>query len=133
MRPQLPVLEREVVILVVAVAEGSDFMWAGHLPIAVAAGLDPDVGALLRSGTVPRLDEPLLTVHHVARCLVDDADLDDSTFQRAVDLLGWPQVQEIVWLTGLYQAFGLAMRVARTPLPTQADTSDAEEQDPRHD
>lgn len=126
----LSVLERELVILVVAVAEEADFMWAGHLPIAVAAGLDPGAGELLRSGDFPQFEDRLRTVHEVARRLADDGDLDDPTFERTVTLLGWPRLQEIVWLTGLYRAFGLAMRVARTPLPTDAET---EGQDPRHD
>lgn len=128
----LSVLERELVILVVAVAEESGFMWAGHLPIAVAAGLDPGAGEQLRSGDVPRFEDPLRTVHEVARRLVDDGDLDDPAFERTVALLGWPRLQEIVWLTGLYRAFGLAMRVARTPLPTDSRT-DTEGQDQRDD
>lgn len=37
----LAVVERELVILVVAVAERAGFMWAGHRPVALAAGLSP--------------------------------------------------------------------------------------------
>lgn len=127
---RLPILERELVILVVAAAENADFMWAGHLPIAVGAGLDADTGPLLRTRGVPPLVEPTRTVHDVARALVDHGDLDDSLFDHAVALLGWPQLQEIIWLTGLYQAFGLAMRVARSPLPTESDPLEEEQ---RHD
>lgn len=119
---ELSVAERELVILVVAVAERSTFMWEGHLPVGVAAGLGADTGESLKRGETPQLDGPLATVHRVARALIDDADLDDATFDSAVEELGWPRVQEIVWLTGLYRAFGLAMRVARTPLPEQEDT-----------
>ncbi|KRF21055.1 hypothetical protein ASG90_01180 [Nocardioides sp. Soil797] len=119
---ELSVAERELVILVVAVAERADFMWEGHLPVGVAAGMSTEIGEALRRGETPQLGGPLATVHRVARALIDDGDLDDATFESAVEELGWPRVQEIVWLTGLYQAFGLAMRVARTPLPEQEDT-----------
>lgn len=113
----LTVLERELVILVVAVAEDAGFMWAGHLPVALAAGLAPEAAEFLRAGETPGFGEPLRTVHRVARHLVDAGDLDDAAFDDAVGRLGWRRLQEIVWLTGLYQALGLAMRVARTPLP----------------
>ncbi|HEY8478930.1 MAG TPA: hypothetical protein VIL71_03770, partial [Spirillospora sp.] len=59
----------------------------------------------------------LRTVHRVARRLADDGDLDDTAFDAALDRLSWRRLQEVVWLTGLYRAFGLAMRVARSPYP----------------
>ncbi|WP_021591168.1 carboxymuconolactone decarboxylase family protein [Actinomadura welshii] len=113
----LAVIERELVILVVAVAERAGFMWAGHRPVALAAGLAPEAAESIRAGEVPRFGEPLCTVHRVARRLVDEGDLDDAAFDDAVDRLGWRRLQEVVWLTGLYRALGLAMRVARSPLP----------------
>lgn len=118
---ELSAAERELVILVVAVAEQSEFMWEGHLPVAVAAGLGDEIGEMLKQRVTPPLDEPLRTVHHVARALTDERDLDQATFDLALERLGWRRVQEIVWLTGLYQALGLAMRVARTPLPAQEE------------
>ncbi|GLZ08413.1 hypothetical protein Acsp03_58790 [Actinomadura sp. NBRC 104412] len=113
----LTVLERELVILVVAAAEDAGFMWAGHHPVALAAGLAPEAAESIRSGAEPRLGEPLRTVHRVARRLADDGDLDDTAFDAALDRLSWRRLQEVVWLTGLYRAFGLAMRVARSPYP----------------
>ena len=113
----LTILERELVILVVAAAEDAGFMWAGHHPVALAAGLPPEAAESIRTGGRPELDEPLRTVCHVARRLVDDGDLDDAAFTTALDRLGWRRLQEVVWLTGLYRAFALAMRVARSPLP----------------
>jgi alkylhydroperoxidase family enzyme len=128
----LTAVERELVILVVAVAEGAGFMWAGHRPVAVAAGLAPEAAESVRAGEVPRLDEPLRTVHRVARLLVEDGDLDDAAFDEAVARLGWRRLQEVVWLTGLYRALGLAMRVARSPLPgTEPTGTELEGRDER--
>lgn len=113
----LTVVERELVILVVAAAEDAGFMWAGHHPVALAAGLAPEAAEAVRAGEAPRLEEPLRTVHRVARRLIGEGDLDDAAFDDAVGRLGWRRLQEVVWLTGLYRALGLAMRVARSPLP----------------
>lgn len=117
----LSALERELVILVVAVAEDAPFMWEGHVPVVQQAGLtDEAIDAIARRVT-PVLDEPTRTVHDVARRLTTDQDLGDAEFAAAVETLGWRRLQEIVWLVGLYQALGLAMRVARTPLPDEQD------------
>jgi alkylhydroperoxidase family enzyme len=113
----LTVIERELVILVVAAAEDAGFMWAGHCPVALAAGLAPEAAETIRAGAEPRFGEPLRTVQHVTRRLLAEGDLDDAGFDDAVDRLGWTRLQEVVWLTGLYRALGLAMRVARSPLP----------------
>ncbi len=114
---ELASLDREIAILVVAVAEGAHFMWEGHHPVALAAGLDPGAAQVVKAAGTPRLEEPTRTVHRVARLLVTDGDLDDALFDEAVGRLGWRQLQELVWLVGLYRALGLAMRVARTPAP----------------
>lgn len=120
---ELALVDREVAILVVAVAEGARFMWEGHHPIALAAGLDPGAAQVVEAGGTPQLEEPTRTVHRVARALVTDGDLDDALFDEAVGRLGWRELQEIVWLVGLYRALGLAMRVARTPAPGIVDAS----------
>lgn len=114
---ELTVLERELAILVVAVAEQSPFMWEGHVPVAEAAGLPEAATLAIQRGESPELDEPLVAIHRLARGLTSERDLDDETFEGMVAALGWRRVQEVVWLVGLYQALGLAMRVARTPLP----------------
>lgn len=116
---ELSAAERELVILVVAVAEDVAFMWEGHAPVAVTAGLPVDVIDAVANGDTPRPDEPWRTVHGIVRRLTADGDLDDRVFNSAIETLGWRRLQEIVWLTGLYQALGMAMRVARSPLPSQ--------------
>lgn len=44
-------------------------------------------------------------------------DLDQSGFDAALDELGRPRVQEVIWLVGLYRSLATAMRVARIPAP----------------
>lgn len=118
---ELSAAERELVILVIAVAEDSEFMWEGHAPVAREAGVPADAIDAIARGDASSTEDPLRTVQDIAQRLATDGDLDDETFTRAVEVLGWRRLQEVVWLTGLYQALGLAMRVARTPLPARQE------------
>ncbi len=112
----LTAAERELVILVVAAHEGTPYMWRGHEPVARRAGLTDSAVAAVGRRTVPHLPEPLAGIHEVSRRLCQAGDLDDSEFATAVARLGWPRLQEIVWLVGLYSTLALALRVARSPL-----------------
>lgn len=121
----LSIAERELVILVVAAVEEAPFMWAGHQPVALRAGISRDAADAMAVGTTPDVDGGLALIHRVARQLVATGDLDDETWNDAERELGWRRVNEIVWLVGVYRAFALAMRVARTPLPeTVAELTD---------
>jgi hypothetical protein len=121
---ELTAPERELVILVVAVAEDSAFMWAWHAPAAAEAGLPQRAIDAVRTCSVPSGDETWHAVYDVAHRLSSRRDLDDDEFDAAVEELGWRRLQEVVWLVGLYQALGMAMRVARTPLPTNGQDDD---------
>ncbi|WP_408895813.1 hypothetical protein ACJ5H2_12935 [Nocardioides sp. R1-1] len=99
--------EREVAILVVADLEDSPYMRAGHEPLLRSTGVD----AAATTG-------PCAVVREVALELCRTGDLADGTFRRAVDELGWPRLQEVVWLVGHYRSLATAQRVARIPDPT---------------
>lgn len=103
----LTLAEREVAILVVADLDISPYMRAGHEPLLRAAGVE----------SIPAAG-PCAVVHDVAVELVRTGDLSDATFERAVGELGWPRLQEVVWLVGHYRSLATAQRVARIPDPT---------------
>lgn len=108
---------RELVILTVAVAERCEFEWHGHVPGARRVGLAGDQLAALRAGaTVPGLSEDERLVCEVARELVRDNDLSDTTYARAATALGVETLFDIVSLVGHYRHTALALRVWRVPL-----------------
>ncbi|WP_205473628.1 carboxymuconolactone decarboxylase family protein [Nocardioides sp. SYSU D00038] len=111
-------VERETVVLVVAAHDRCGYMWAGHLPLARRVGLADDLALALRDGAPLPHDAPRVAA--LARELCRTGDVEDEHFERAVEQLGWPRVQEAVWLVGLYRALALAMRVARVTDPHEA-------------
>ena len=116
----LTTAEREVAILVVAALDDSAYMWVGHEPLAVAAGVGVPVVAAIRAGAAPP-DDRWRVVHDVAAELCRTGDLSDASFDRAAGALGWPRLQELVWLVGHYRSLATAQRVARIPAPTPSE------------
>src|SRR5215510_1454885 len=66
-----PDVARELVIMVVAQSERSEFEWWAHEPIARAAGVTDDQIEALRTGAMPEIvDELTAVVIETARALV---------------------------------------------------------------
>lgn len=109
---ELSDVERELVILVVAALDDCAYMWAGHEPLARRAGAPADVIAAIHDGS-PCASGAHLVVRTVAHDLCAHGDLAPHAFDDALTQLGWPRLQEVVWLVGLYRALATAMRVAQ--------------------
>ncbi|MDQ6524860.1 carboxymuconolactone decarboxylase family protein [Nocardioides sp. LHD-245] len=117
----LTAAERELVILVVAALDDCAYMRDGHEPLARRAGAPADVVAAIRDGR-PCASGAHLVVRTVAHDLCVHGDLAPHAFDDALTQLGWPRLQEVVWLVGLYRALAMAMRVARVgTVPTLSE------------
>jgi len=110
--------EREIAILVVAVAWDSGFEWYAHEAVARHAGLaDAELDAL-RSGAFQDLPtETEQVVARTAHALAVRDDLADDEYARVVDVLGLPAVFELLTLVGYYAALALQLRVFRVAPP----------------
>jgi 4-carboxymuconolactone decarboxylase len=114
----LPARAREVVILVVAASEQSDFEWAAHEAIARSIGIDDDVIGALASEHEPDLDDPVEEAALLlARSLVHQGDIDDETYARVQQILGDDGVFEVSTTVGIYQLLAQQMRIFRVPAP----------------
>jgi 4-carboxymuconolactone decarboxylase len=95
---------REIVILIVAAFERSDYEWGAHAPIARTLGItDAEIDAI-STGTL-------------ARALVATGDADDATYERAQRDLGDPGVVEVSTTVGFYQLIAQQLRLFRVPAP----------------
>jgi len=114
----LPGRAREVVILVVAASQRSDFEWAAHAPIARALGIPDDVVAAIARGTVPELTDPVeRAAAELARELVTTGDAADATWDRVQPVLGDAGVVEVSTTVGVYQLIAQQLRLFRVPAP----------------
>ena len=109
---------REIAVLVVAAGWDSAFEWYAHEPLARRAGLSSDELAAIRDGRFDALsDEVERLVAGTTEKLVQDGDLADDGYARAVAALGLPGMFELLTLVGYYATLALQLRVFRVPLP----------------
>ena len=115
---RLPAHTREIVILVVAAAEKSDFEWAAHAPIALSVGVAPDAIDAIGTGAIPTFAEPLdEAAARLARALVAEGDADDATYGDVQRVLGDHGMFEVSTTVGVYRLIAQQLRLFRVPAP----------------
>lgn len=114
----LPARTREIVILVVAGAEQSDFEWAAHAPIAASVGVAAQEIEALGAGIVPALADPVdQAAARLAVSLVNSGDADDALWAAAHEVLGDAGVFEVSTTVGIYRLLAQQLRLFRVDAP----------------
>jgi 4-carboxymuconolactone decarboxylase len=113
---------REIAILVVSVHWDSDFEWYAHEAVGRHVGLTSEELEDLRAGRFDRFAGEEAAVARTAASLVAQGDLDDATYEAAVQDLGLAQVFELTTLVGYYATLALQLRVFRVGLPDDRTT-----------
>ena len=109
---------REMAILVVAQAAGSDYEQASHEPIGRDAGLTESELDALRADNDPKFaDEQESVAYSTARALTVTRDLDDEEYAEAINALGEEGLVELSTLVGYYATLALQLRIFRVPAP----------------
>jgi 4-carboxymuconolactone decarboxylase len=108
----------ELVVLYVARAWDQDFEWGFHHPLALAAGLPPDVVDDLARGVRPRGGRAeVRLVHDLVDELHRSRHVSDATYAAAREALGETRVIEAVATAGYYTTLAMTMNAARTAPP----------------
>ncbi|WP_237478333.1 carboxymuconolactone decarboxylase family protein [Lichenibacterium dinghuense] len=117
----LPARLSELAIVVTGAHWRAGFEWAVHAPIALAAGLDPEVVEAIRLGREPGFaaaDER--AVYRFAVELLRDRRVSDETFAGAVAELGRVGVVDLVGVLGYYGLISMTIQAFEVPLPAGA-------------
>lgn len=110
----------ELVILTVARAWDQQFEWGFHHPLALAAGLPPDVVESVAEGRRPAGRPEVGLVWDLVDELQRTGGVSDPVYGAAVGALGEERVVEAVGTAGYYTTLAMVMNVARTPPPPGA-------------
>ena len=104
----------------------AQYEWWAHHPIALKAGLRPELAEDVRNGRRPadmKSDEAI--VYDVVTELLRDRNITDSTFARATTILGEQQTIDLVAVAGFYMMVSAVLIAGRVnppdgtrPLPT---------------
>ena len=114
----LPAKLSEFTILITSRQWTQQYEWDVHYPIAVKAGLNPEIAKAVAEGRRPQnmpADEEL--VYDFVTELHDTQSVSDGTYARAVARFGEQGVIDMIGVNGYYTFLAMVMNTARTALP----------------
>ncbi len=115
-KSSLPPRYSEFVILLTAREWSQQYEWNAHYPIAIKAGLSPDVANAIAEGRRP----PTMSPEEAALfdfCLElhRDKSVSDATYAQAVRFFGEQGVVDAIGISGYYSMLAMVLNTARTP------------------
>jgi 4-carboxymuconolactone decarboxylase len=119
----LPPKLNELTILLTARAWTQNVEWAIHQPIALKAGLAPELVAAVAEGRrPPKLDADEQLVLDFVNELLHNQAVSDFTYAAAVRRFGEQGVIDLTSVCGYYTFLAMVLNVARTPPSAHAPT-----------
>ena len=108
----------EMAICMTAQHWGSQYEWYAHAPLALKAGLNPDVLKAIGEGRKPdtmKDDEDI--VWEFTTQLRRDRNVDDAIYARALEKFGERGIVDLIAANGYYDVVAMTLNVARVSPP----------------
>ena len=117
-KTSLPPRLNEFAILIAARYWTAQYEWYAHYPLAMKAGLEPEVAADLAAGKQPRgMQDDEKIVYDFCTELRKTRNVSDTTFNAAVARFGEQGVVDLIGVSGYYDTVSMTLNVARVGLP----------------
>jgi len=114
----VPLKLNEFAILIIGRQWRSQVEWFAHAPLAIKAGLSPDIVAELKANKRPSNMPPQeAAVYDFVTELTSKHAVSDETFKRAKELLGQQQVVDLAGVAGTYIAVAMQLAMAEQSVP----------------
>ena len=115
----VPLKLNEFAILIIGRQWRSQVEWFAHAPLAVKAGLSPDIVAELKLNKRPSGMPPEeAVVYDFVTELTTKHEVTDDTFNRAKRLLGEQQVVDLTAVAGTYVTVAMILAMAEESVPS---------------
>jgi len=112
----------EMAIIMTAQYWGSQYEWYAHAPLAIKAGLDPEIVAALGAGNKPeKMKDDEAMVWEFTTQLRRDHGVNDAIYAKAVEKFGENGVMDLVAVNGYYDVVSMTLNVARVSPPANAE------------
>lgn len=114
----VPLRLNEFAIIIVGRHWRSQVEWFAHAPIAIKAGLAPEVVADLKANKRPanmKPDEEI--VYDFVTELIGKKAVSDATFKRARASMSEQQVVDLTMVAGTYVSVAMLLAMAEEPVP----------------
>ena len=94
------------------------YEWSAHHPLALKAGLKPEIAQAIADGRRPTgMAQDEEAVYDLLTETLQNKSVSDVTYERAVKQFGERNLVDLVAIAGYYALLGMLMNVARTQLP----------------
>jgi 4-carboxymuconolactone decarboxylase len=114
----VPLKLNEFAILIIGRQWRSQVEWFAHAPLAIKAGLSPDIVADLKAGKRPSAMPPEETaVYDFVTELTMNHAVSDETFTRVKKLLGEQQVVDLTAVAGTYISVAMLLAMSEESVP----------------
>ncbi len=111
----------ELAIMIAARHWTQAYEWNAHYPLALKAGLKPEIIAAVEEGRRPsHMAEDEEILYDFCTELQRNHGVSDATYARALAKFGEEGIVEAASLEGYYSLLAMVMNIARTPLPAGA-------------
>jgi 4-carboxymuconolactone decarboxylase len=94
------------------------YEWNAHHPLALKAGLKPEIADAIAQGRRPTgmaQDEEIL--YDLLTEALQNKSVSDVTYERGLKQFGEQNLVDLLAITGYYALLAMLLNVARTPLP----------------
>ena len=114
----VPTRLNEFAILVIARQWRSQVEWFAHVPIALKAGLSPDIIAELKASKRPsKMAEDEAVVYDFVTELTTTHKVSDATFARARKIFNDQQIVDLTAVSGNYVMVAMILAMAEQTVP----------------
>jgi 4-carboxymuconolactone decarboxylase len=94
------------------------YEWSAHHPLALKAGLKPEIAQAIADGRRPTgMAEDEEIVYDTLTEALQNKSVSDVTYARAVKHFGEQNLVDLLAIAGYYALLAMLLNVARTPLP----------------
>jgi 4-carboxymuconolactone decarboxylase len=115
-KSSLPPRYSEFVILLTAREWSQQYEWNAHYPIAIKAGLDPDIANAIAEGRRPTaMSAEQAALFDFCRELHRDKSVSDAAYAQVLQLFGEQGVVDAIGISGYYSMLAMVLNTARTP------------------
>jgi 4-carboxymuconolactone decarboxylase len=114
----LPPRLSELAILIMGAYWRAGFEWHVHAPIAITAGISPEVAEAIRTRGKPQfVQDDEAAIYAFARELIDGHAVSDPTYRAVEDCLGKTRIVELVGILGYYGLISMTIVAFQVPVP----------------
>ncbi len=114
----VPLKLNEFAILIIGRQWRSQVEWFAHAPLAIKAGLSPDIVSELKANKRPsNMPAEEAAVYDFVTELTTQHEVSDETFNRAKALLGEQQLVDLTAVAGTYIAVAMQLAMSEGGVP----------------